>query len=137
MRNLVVCLISVALLSCSSASQRPASVTAPDIVVDVPGSIFFGSGRTAPVTLEVSITNRASTPLRVRKIEASTPSMTTYGLETVRQNFDETIAAGETKKFSVFTNAVTSVDSPKEPLSVRTVVTLEANGVLFREITMR
>ena len=63
--------------------------------------------------------------------------MTTYRIETARQSFDETIAPGETKKLSVFTNAITNVDSPTEPLAIRTVVTLEANGVQFREITMR
>ncbi len=137
MRTLAICFLSVALLHCATVSDRPASVAAPTVTVDVPGTIFFGAGNTAPVTLEVSITNHATTPLRVRQIEASTPTMTTYRLQNIRQRFDEMIATGETKTLKLFTNAVTSVNSPKEPLSVRTIVTLEANGVPFREITMR
>lgn len=137
MRIFTICLFSSLLLSCATMADRPATVAAPTVNVNVPGTIFFGGGTTAPVTIEVSVTNNATTPLRVTQIEASTPTMTTYRLQTARQRFNETIATGETKTLNLFTNAVTTVDSPKEPLSVRTVVYLEANGVPFREITMR
>ena len=136
MRTLTILFASALLAACATVSDRPASVAAPTIVIDAPRTIFFGGGTTAPVTLDVSITNHATTPIRLRRIEISTPSMTTYRLETVRQTFDETILTGETKKFPVFTNAVTRVDSPSEPLSIRSVVTLEASGVEFREISL-
>ena len=125
-------LISTA--ACSSGATRPANVPRPDMAVNPVGSVFFGSGNTAPITLEVAVRNNGTTPLRVLDVEIASPGMATYTIQTVRRTFHETIAPGETKRLNVNTYATTRVSNPNEPLSLRTVITFDSNGQRFREI---
>jgi hypothetical protein len=60
--------------------------------------------------------------------------MTTYAIRPVRRNFSETIAAGEEKKYTLFTQIRTLVRDPREPLSLRTYVTFESHGDRWREM---
>ena len=133
MRRLA-CVALVMLLAACASSSRPANVAKPDISVRPDGTIFFGSSSTAPVTLLVDVTNRAQTPLTIRQVEISSPSMATWGIRTARRFFNETVAPGETRTLTLFTTGVTSVMDPGEPLMLRTNVILEANGQSFREI---
>lgn len=122
-------------IACGSASSRPANVPAPSIATRAVGPIFFGSGTRTPITLEVNVTNHASVPLRVRNIEISSLGMAQYTIRPVRRLLNETIPPGGTRTVSLMTTAVTTVRNPSyEPLTLRTIVTLEAEGKRFREI---
>lgn len=139
MRRFVVpALVLILAAGCSSAgSTRPAGVAQPDISTDLAGTVFFGSGRNAPVTLEVTIRNNATVAVTVRQIEITAPGMVTYTIRPVRRLVNEQIAAGDTKAISVFTQAYTNVRSPTEPLTLRTTVHFEANGARWREIVQQ
>jgi hypothetical protein len=123
-------------VACGTGATRPASVPRPEISLRQAGHIFFGSGTTATATIEVDVKNTASVPLRVRDIEISSPGMVEYALVPTRRVFHQTIAPGETKTLTVLTTAVTQFArlTPSEPLSVRAIVTFDANGTVFREL---
>jgi hypothetical protein len=135
MRSTLVPLVLIAAIGCASGG-RPASVAAPQIRTRVAGTIFFGSGSTAPVTLEVAITNRADVPIKIREVEVTSPGMAQYGIYTARRIFGEEIAPGQTRSLTLFTTAVTRVRNPTEPLTLRTMITIEAEGTRFREIAL-
>ena len=135
MRRPVLCLALLLTVACGSLASRPVNVPQPSIVTRSVGSIFFGSGNSAPVYLEVAVTNHASVPLRVRNIEIRSLGMVHYTLQPVRRLFNETIPPGQTRTLSLITSAYTTVRNPgDEPLSLRTMVTMEAEGKPFREI---
>ncbi len=126
------------LAACGSArTSRPATVAQPDIRTEPVGTIFFGSGSSAPVTLEVAIRNNATVPIVARSVEVSAPGMQTYTVRSVRRVVRETIAPGDIRTISVFTTAYTSVRNPSEPLTLRTHVLFEANGATWREIVQQ
>jgi hypothetical protein len=129
-------LSSVLLLVACTSAGRPASIAPPSIQLRQLGPIFFGSGRSAPATIEVEVTNHAAVPLRVREIDLSSPGMAQYTLLRTRRIFSETIPPGESRTLTIPATAVTDVArlSPSEPLSLRAIVTFEANGTRFREI---
>ena len=129
-------LLLLTLACASGGSERPQGMPAPDIRVYQVGTVFFGSGRTAPVTLEVAVSNRGDQAINLRRIEVSSPGMSTYALQTTRREFNERIEGGATKTFNVFGTAVTNVQSPTEPLSIRLVAIFEANERSWREIVM-
>lgn len=139
MRRFVAPALALILIAgCSTAgSTRPANVPQPDVNTEVAGSVYFGSGQTAPVTLEVSIRNNATVPIKARQIEITAPGMTTYTIRSVRRIINETIAAGDTRTITLFSTAYTTVRDPAEPLTLRTIVYFEANGSKWREIVQR
>ncbi|MEA2465872.1 MAG: hypothetical protein QOJ98_3619 [Acidobacteriota bacterium] len=137
-RSVFPALVLILMAGCSSAgSTRPAGIAQPDISSDLSGDVFFGSGRSAPVTLDVSIRNNANTAITVRQIEVTAPGMTTYTIRPVRRLVNEQIAAGDTKTIPLFTQAITSVRNPAEPLTLRTIVHFEANGARWREFVQQ
>ena len=123
-------------VACGTGATRPSSVPRPEISIRQAGHIFFGSGTSAPVTIEVDVTNRAGVPLQIRDIEISSPGMAEYALLRTRRVFQQTIAPGETKTLTIPATAVTQFTrlTPSEPLSVRAIVTFDAGGTVFREI---
>ena len=134
-----VSLVSVALfaVACSSAgSARPANIAAPDLRAMVSGSVFYGSGTTAPVTIDVFITNRATVPIVLRRLEVDSPGMATHGLIRTARTMRENIAPGETKSVSVFATSVTNVQNPSEPLQIRVIADFENGKDRWREIEM-
>ncbi|HEX8617317.1 MAG TPA: hypothetical protein VF911_07015 [Thermoanaerobaculia bacterium] len=138
MRRFAVCSLLFLLAGCaSSRSERPAGVAQPDIGTEAVGSVFFGSGSSAPITLEVAVRNNAQTAIAIREVEISAPGMTTYTIRPVRRPFNEVIAAGDTRSVTLFTTAYTTVRDPSEPLTLRTIVTFEANGQRWREFVQR
>lgn len=127
----------IVLVACASSSaERPATMPQPEVEIRLPGGIFFGSGYEAPATLDVSVTNRGAELLRVRGIEIATPGMGQYALYPTRRDFNEPVAPGQTKAFSVFATAYTNIARlvPTEPLAVRAIVHFEAAGKHFREV---
>lgn len=135
-----LCLASVVVLlaACgSSRNTRPAGVAQPDIRTAPAGSIFFGSGSSAPVTLEVAIRNNATVPITARSIDITAPGMQTYTVRAARRVVNQVIAPGDIGTVSVFATAYTSVRDPVEPLTLRTTILFEANGAQWREIVQQ
>jgi hypothetical protein len=122
------------LFACASGGQRPAGIAAPQIDGYQVGIIFFGSGNTSPVTIEVDITNRAARPIVLRRIDIASPGMSSYTLVRATRDFRETIEPGARKTIPMHATAVTSVASPSEPLSVQIFVEFEADGTRWREV---
>ncbi len=108
----------------------------PSVSVDLMAPIFFGSGYTAPVNLQASITNGGNVPLRVREVQIESQGMGTYALYPVRRLLNETIAPGVTKTVSIVATAYTNVSrlNVNEPLTLRTIVNFQASSVDFREV---
>ena len=139
MRRFAVPFVVLVLAACASGGatgDRPSAIAQPDIEVKIAGNVFFGSTAEAPVTFEVFILNRAAQTLNVREIEITALNMTTYTIRPVRRNVNETIQAGEEKKYTLFTTVRTAVSDPREPLSLRTYVTFETDGVRWREMVV-
>jgi hypothetical protein len=139
MRRFAVPFVVLFLAACASggrAGERPSGIAQPDIEVQIVGNVFFGSTAEAPITFEVWIRNRAAETLNLREIEISSPNMTTYAVRPIRRNFNETIQANEEKKYTLFTSVRTAVANPREPLSLRTYVTFESNGMRWREMVV-
>lgn len=124
-------------LACGSAgSSRPAGVVAPEIRADLVGTIFFGSGNTAPANIDVRVTNRANVPIVLRHVEVDSPGMGTYTLRRTTREVRETISPGDTKRVTVFATAITTVRNPSEPLTIRVLADFEAGKDRWREIVM-
>jgi len=139
-RTIGLSLIMILTLACSSAgTSRPAGVAAPSIAVQQISPIFFGSGTSAPVSLEIHVRNNATVPIRVREIEIRSPGMSQFSLIRTSKLFGETIPPGETRTLSLIATAVREQTRfrAEEPLSVVANVRLEANGQQFREIVLQ
>jgi hypothetical protein len=136
-RTAVLLSIILVAAACSSAnSQRPATIVQPQIDVNPVGGVFFGSGSSAPMTLEVIIGNPSTTAITVREIELSSPGMSQYAIRPVRRTVRESIPAGNQTRVNVFTMAYTTVRDPTEPLTLRAIVTFEAGATRWREVVM-
>src|SRR5688572_966527 len=118
----------------STGSSRPANIAAPEVNADVAGTIFFGSGNSAPANIDVLVTNRATVPITLRRLEVDSPGMSTYGLIRTSREIRETVAPGETKRVTVFATAITNVRNPSEPLTVRVIAEFETGKDRWREI---
>ena len=138
MRRLLAPLLLLAAACASASGDRPADIAKPDITVRQAGSIFFGSTTSAPVSLDVHITNNATVPLRVREIEVRSPGMMQYTLARESKTFNETIAPGQSRTLGLVATAYANNTSRQisEPLSVQAIVRFEANGRGFREIVL-
>lgn len=135
---LVVIVSALFATACGSAgSSRPAGIAAPEVRAEVLGPIFFGSGNTAPANVDVTVTNRATVPIVLRRIEIDTPGMATYAIRRTSREVRETIAPGETKRVTVFATAITNVSNPSEPLTIRTIADFEAGKDRWREVLFR
>jgi len=129
-------LIILLLIACGSGSSgRPATVAKPDMRAELAHDVFFGSGSTAPATIDITVLNRATVPITLRRVEVSSPGMAEYGIHSTSRDFRETIQPGETKSVAVFATAETTVRNPTEPLTIRAVVDFEVEGKIWREIT--
>lgn len=123
-------------VACASGPQRPADVTAPGIEVRILNPLFFASTRTAAATFEVEVTNNAAAPMLVHSIRLSSPGMLEYSLRAEERRFGETVAAGETRAFTVATTVVAAsagVDDT-EPLHIRVELDVEVGEKRYREI---
>ena len=131
-------LVSLLALACGSTdSSRPSGIAAPEIDADLAGTVFFGSGNSAPANIDVTATNRANVPIVLRAVQIDTPGMATYGLIRTSRTVRETIAPGESKRVTVFATAVTNVRTPSEPLTIRVIADFESGKDRWREIVMR
>ncbi|HEY0157753.1 MAG TPA: hypothetical protein VGF28_10750 [Thermoanaerobaculia bacterium] len=140
MRRFAVPFVVLVLAACASggstAGERPSGIMQPDIEVKIAGNVFFGGTAEAPITFDVFIRNRAAETLNLREIEITAPNMSTYSVRPARRNFNETIQANEEKKYTLFSTVQTLVANPREPLSLRTYVTFETDGLRWREMVV-
>ena len=135
---LVVAITTLFTLACGSTSSgRPAGIPAPEVGAELNGTVFFGSGNTAPANIDVFVTNRASVPIVLRRVEVDSPGMATYTIRRTSRLFHDTIAAGETKRVTVFSTAYTNVRNPSEPLTLRVITEFESGKDVWREISIR
>ncbi len=133
-RTLSLMLPLMLVLACASGgSSRPKHIAQPAVELVMPHDIFFGSGSSAPATIEVIVHNRATVPIRVRRVEVDSPGMVQYAIQRTVRDFAETVPAGGSKAVTVFATAVTTVSRPTEPLTIRAVIDFEAAGTRWRE----
>jgi len=134
----VVAVAALFAIACgSTSSARPAGISAPELRADLVGNVFFGSGNTAPANIDVNITNTASVPIVLLRVEVDSPGMATYRIQRTVRQVRETIAPGETRRVTVFATAITAVNNPSEPLTLRTIADFEAGKDRWREIAFR
>jgi hypothetical protein len=134
--SILAVLAAALAFSCASGSSRPPEVTQPEVRVARVGTLFFGSGDTAPITFNVAVHNRANVPLTLKQIELTSPGMMQYEIERVTRFYGDRLAPGEEKVVVIGTRAFTDrtrLDAT-EPLNVRAIVDFEYEGQRFREI---
>jgi hypothetical protein len=130
-------LLLLVVISCGTGkSARPANVPQPGLRADLTHDIFFGSGATAPATIDVTVLNRAAIPIMLRRVEITSPGMTQFGLYSTYRDLRETLGPGQEKSFPIFATAWTNVRNPTEPLTIRAVIDFEAEGKVWREMVI-
>ena len=136
MRRAVVLLLLLAAACSTARSTRPPSIPKPSLDVALTHELYFSGGE-ADATIEVTVGNRASVPITIRRVEISSPGMLQYELDTVVKEFRQTIAPGETRAVRLFTTARTDSSRQIEPLMLRAVLEIEGGGSTWREIVVR
>ena len=129
--------VSILALACGTGSVRPAGIAAPSISAEVNGTVFYGSGTTAPANVDVTVVNHANVPITLRRVDISSPGMATHGLIPTFREVRETIAPGESKRVTVFATSVTTVRNPSEPLTIRAIADFESGKSRWREVVIR
>lgn len=130
----------VLIAACGTATQRPASVAQPEIVIAQANPIFFGSGSSAPAPFDVAISNRANVPLRVIRLRVESSGMADYAIAPYERIYQEVIPPGETRMLSVLAMAyarAAGIRPSAEPIGLRIFVDFEAGGAKFREIVLQ
>ena len=131
--------LTVLAVACASTPQRPANVQQPEMQLSPASPIFFGSGTSAPASLDLAIANRANVPLTVVRIRIESSGIADYALRTYERNYRVTIEAGQVHVFPILTQAYAAYAGTRtaEPLTVRVFVDFEAGGVRFRETSLQ
>ena len=139
MRRLLPLAVLLLAACASTSDDPPAGFTRPLIELQQPGGMFFGSDASTVITIDVAVQNRANVSLTVRHIALSSVGMTDYTLVPTARTLNVVIPPGESRTMGVVVRAeaVTARSQTSEPLSVRAVVRMEANGHLFREVIMQ
>jgi len=134
MRRFVLPLLLLLAAACASAN-RPSTPGRPEVAIRQLGSLFFGSGSTAPITFEVMVQNVARDPIQLLRVRVeSSPGMAQYSTSPVERVFNQTLAPGETKSVSLVATARTLTRNPTEPLSMRAFVEYSSGGTRHREL---
>jgi hypothetical protein len=134
MRRKLSILLLLSLACATTPVKRPATIPQPEIDAGLVNRLFFGSGNTAPATIDVRVTNRAAVPITVRKIELDSPGMGQYTLARYYRIYKEVVPPGETKSITVFATAIAQTTrQPTEPLTIRAIVDFEGGGGTWRE----
>jgi len=136
MKTLKLLPLLILALACGSSTPTSTSGGRAGVGVVLLAPVFFGSGTTAPASVEVLVENRAGQPITVRSIRLESSGMMSWGIYPSQRTFSETVAPGESKAFPMFATAAarSSRMTPNEPLTVRAVVQFEAGKERFQEI---
>ena len=137
MRKILSILLLLSLGCAGGQMQRPEGMPQPDIDAHLVNPLFFGSGTSAPATIEIRVANRGSAPLIVRRIELDSPGMGQYTIGRYVRQYNETVPPGEVKALTAFATAYAQTTRrPTEPLTIRAIVELRSSGVVWREIAI-
>lgn len=138
MRTSLICALLL-LVGCASSDRPPDGLARPTITLFQPGDLFFGNDALTAMTVDVAVENRATVPITVREVAVTSFAMTDYRIIPTTRAVNVVIPAGETRTVGVV--AQVAANNPRsqsvEPLSVRAVVRMEANGRSFREVVMQ
>lgn len=134
---LVVVVLTAALAACGgSGTSRPANIPQPDLDARLAHELFFGSQDNAPATINITVRNRAATPINVRRIEIDSPGMAQYTIIRNNRFYNQVVSPGEEATIGQVVTVVTTTSRPTEPLQIRAIVEFEAAGTRWREIVM-
>ena len=125
--------------ACASGTQRPATITQPEILLEPATPIFFGSGTSTAASLNLSIANTATVPLTIVKVRIETSGAADYNLQTYDRSYRDTLGPGQMKVIPIVTQAFAAYAGvrPSEPMSVRVFVYFESAAGNFREISLQ
>ena len=129
----VVLLVLAVACSGASSARRPSRIPAPTVTAALTHTVFFGSSSTAPATIEVRVTNNASEPVIVRRIEIDSAGMASWGLQRQSRPYREVVAPGETRPITFFATAVRVTSRPQEPLHFNVRTEFEAEGTRWQQ----
>ncbi|HUP50407.1 MAG TPA: hypothetical protein VNA04_16650 [Thermoanaerobaculia bacterium] len=132
-RALFVVLVLVTAAACGTGQPISTSGGRAAVGVQLVGSVFFGSGSTAPANLEVLVENRSPAEIVVRHIRVESSGMATWGIYPAQRTFRETLSPGQVRAFPMYATAATTRRSPTEPLTVRAVVQFDSGTERFQE----
>ena len=91
------------------------------------------------VSFRITITNRLSAPVTVKRLTLQSMSGSSFRLETSSRKFDKTIAPGAKESFKYWAPAVATdlTANTRLPLVVRTTVDAVTDGTRIREVFSR
>jgi hypothetical protein len=138
MRNILASALLFAAACASTSQTRPADIAQPEISVRSAGPVYISQSST-PLTIEVTVTNKANVPLAIKEVEVSSLGAEQYQIPPASRLYqNETVAPGETRTVSLSARAVANDTRSRvgNPLQVRTFVRFEANGKTFREVVI-
>lgn len=123
-------------VACATSAPRPANIIRPDINIEANGTPFFGSGFTAPLDIDATVTNRSNAPLMIHSIRVTSPGMIQFTVRPEERFIRQTLAAGETKTFTIPLTLLASSAGirPTEPLNLRADVDFIVDEKHYRDI---
>jgi hypothetical protein len=143
-RTFAAALLAASFLACASAPK--AGPERPIVSVEQISPIFFGSGFSAPVHIDVTVENVHAKPITLRMVRIEPGAgMGFFSIYPEQREFNEEIAPGSVKTVQLVPTAYTRVarHTPNEPFSVRAILDLVVDGkrhrqmYLFRDIGIR
>lgn len=134
-RALASLILAVAFAGCGSAPK--AGPERPVVHVEQINPIFFGSGYSAPVHIEVTVENIHSKPITLRSVRLEPGAgMGFFTIRAEQREFNTEIAPGNVKSVQLVPMAYTTVarHTPNEPFSVRAIVDVVVDGKRHRQM---
>lgn len=136
MRKLIVLPLALLGLACGSAS-RPPTEGRPAIRLRQQAPLFFGSGFSAPLSIELTIVNVAKEPIHVRRVRLQEgPAMAQYHVYPTSRILSEVIQPGQSSEVNITMTAWTEIRrlQQTEPLGLRALIDYETGGKRFQEL---
>jgi len=121
-------------VGCSSSGAKE-SPGKPALRIAQSAPLFFGSGFSAPLNVNVDISNVAKEPIRVRRVRLEPGGgQNQYNIYPHSRIVSETIQPGETKTLYVALTAYTDIRrlQPTEPLGMRAIIDYEFGGTRYQ-----
>ena len=106
------------LVACSSTPQNPYR---PTVIARQLNAMNFGATTSAPITVEVDVTNRHTQPITIQRIRLEGGLTQQYILAPAERSLREVIGPGETRSVRLSMTAVSQqgrIQDP-EPLNLR------------------
>jgi len=133
MRKLFPLLLLAAVACSSTAAKESPGKPALQIVQTAP--LFFGSGYSAPLNVNVNIANVAKEPIRVRRVRLEPGGgQNQYNIYPHSRIVSEEVQPGETKTLYIALTAYTNITrlQPNEPLGMRAIIDYEFGGKRYQ-----